>query len=120
MGLVNIKSTTPICRMGCIARIDKAEITETKNILLDIQNFPGNSGSPIITRPELSAIGGTKAFNKSTLIGIIHSYIPYQETLVNSQTEKIVEIRSENSGIAMANPVEFIREVVEMEYARII
>lgn len=118
MGLVNLNTNVPICRMGCIARMDEAEIKDTKNLLLDIQNFPGNSGSPIITRPEVTSLDGTKALSKCVLLGIIHSYIPYEETLVNSQTGRTVEIRSENSGIAKANPVEFIREVVEMEYKR--
>ena len=119
MGLVNTKSMAPICRSGCIARIDTDEIRETKNMLLDIQNFPGNSGSPIITHPEIVSIDGTKALSMCALIGIVHAYIPYQEKLINSQTGCTVEIRSENSGIAMANPAEYIKETVEIEMARI-
>lgn len=113
MGLVNINDNLPICRLGCIARISEAQIQESYNILADIQNFPGNSGSPIVTRPELVSIEGTKSLNKSVLVGIVHSYIPYSESLINSQTQQIVEIRSENSGIALVHPVEFIREVVD-------
>lgn len=108
----------PICRGGCIARADKQEILRTKNILLDIQIFPGNSGSPIITKAEVVSIGDTRPFGKVSLIGIIHSHIPYRETLVNSQTGETVEIRNENSGIAKANPVDYIREVVDMELRR--
>ncbi len=118
MGLVDIDSNMPICRCGCVARADKQEILRTKNILLDIQNFPGNSGSPIITKAEVVSIGDTRPFGKVSLIGIIHSYIPYRETLINSQTGETVEIRSENSGIAKANPVEYIKEVVDMELRR--
>ncbi|WP_346704680.1 serine protease [uncultured Agathobaculum sp.] len=113
MGLVNINSNTPICRMGCIARMSESQISETKNILVDIQNFPGNSGSPIVTRAEVLSIEGSKSLNRSVLLGIVHSYIPYQETLINSQTQQVVEIRSENSGIAKAHPVEFIRDLVD-------
>ena len=113
MGLVNINSNLPICRLGCIARISAAQILESYNILADIQNFPGNSGSPIVTRPEIVSIEGTKSLNKSVLVGIVHSYIPYRENLINSQTQQVVEIRSENSGIALIHPVEFIREVVD-------
>lgn len=118
MGLVDVESNMPICRGGYIARMESNEIKRTKSMLLDIQNFPGNSGSPIITKPEVVSIEGTKALTRSVLIGVVHSYIPYQETLINSQTGKIVEIRSENSGIAKANPVEFIREVIELELQR--
>lgn len=112
MGLVNVTSNTPICRMGCISRMSEAQIIEQQNMLVDIQNFPGNSGSPIITRPDLVSITGTKALARSVLVGIVHSYIPYQESLINNQTKKVVEIRSENSGIALVHPVEYIREIV--------
>lgn len=114
MGLVNTDSMTPICRLGCVARMDANQVSETHNILVDIQNFPGNSGSPIITRPEIVSIEGTKAVKKALLLGIIHSYIPYQEQLMNTQTKRIVEIRSENSGLANVHPVEYIREVLDL------
>lgn len=74
MGLVNVNSKVPICRLGCVARMSEAQIQETKNILVDIQNFPGNSGSPIVTRPEIISIEGTPAFGKACLLGIVHSY----------------------------------------------
>lgn len=113
MGLVNVNSNTPICRLGCVARLDREQIITNCNILADIQNFPGNSGSPVVLRPELIAIDGTKSLSRSVLIGIIHSYIPYRESLINSQTSEVVEIRSENSGIANLHPVEFIRDIID-------
>ena len=96
--------------------MSETQITEQHNILVDIQNFPGNSGSPIITRPETITITGTASLTKSVLVGIVHSYIPYKERLVNSQTNEIVEIRSENSGLANVHPVEYIREIIEKIY----
>ena len=114
MGLVNENSSLPICRLGCIARINEEQINDTKSFLADIQNFPGNSGSPIINRIEINTLEGTKNLNKTMLIGIVHSYIPYQETLLNTQTNRVVEIRSENSGIANVHPVEFIREIIDL------
>lgn len=118
MGLVNISSNLPICRMGCISRMSETQIKEQYNMLVDIQNFPGNSGSPIISRPELISINGTPSLDKSVLVGIIHSYIPYRESLINSQTKEIVEIRSENSGIALVHPVEYIREIIDKIYPK--
>ncbi|MCD8181484.1 MAG: serine protease [Firmicutes bacterium] len=115
MGLVNINSNSPICRTGCIARIDSNEIETTQKILLDIQNFPGNSGSPIIAKPELVGIEGTKSLHKAALVGIVSGYIPYKERRYDPDEKKIVEVNSENSGIAVANPVEFIREVMQAE-----
>lgn len=116
MGLVNVSSKSPICRMGCIARMSKEQIDESNNILMDIQNFPGNSGSPVVIKPELISIEGTQNLPRCVLIGIIHSYIPYRDVLISQQTGERVEIRTENSGIANMHPVELIREVVYMEY----
>lgn len=120
IGMVDIESNVPICRFGCIARADEREIRRTNNMLLDIQNFPGNSGSPVVTRPEMVSLEGTKALNKAMLVGIVHSYTTYTDELVSRQTGQTVEIRSENSGIAQCNPVEYIREVIELETERYI
>lgn len=116
MGLVNVNSKSPICRMGCIARMSKEQIAESNNILMDIQNFPGNSGSPVVLKPEVISIEGTKNLPRCVLIGIVHSYIPYRDVLYSRQTGEDVEIRTENSGIANMHPVELIREVINMEY----
>lgn len=119
LSLVVDHSKKPICRMGCIAQmLDKNSISDT-NILLDIQNFPGSSGSPVVTRPEIITFDANgDSCKQSLLIGILHSYIPYQVNMINSQTGKVEEIRSENSGLAYMHPVEFIREVVELEYQK--
>lgn len=113
MGLVNVDSGLPICRLGCIARCSRTQIEETGNILVDIQNFPGNSGSPIVLRPEIMSVGGTPHCPRCKLIGIVHSYISYKEKLINTQTKEIVEIRSENSGLAWVHPAEFILEIID-------
>ena len=115
MGIVDQYSITPICRKGCIARFKKKEIENNYNFILDIQNFPGNSGSPIITCPEIIAISSSNFITEIRLLGIVHSYIPYKETLINTQTNEIVEIRAENSGLALAHPVDYIKEVVLLD-----
>lgn len=113
MGLVVEGASRPICRMGCMARICPEQISETNNILIDIQNFPGNSGSPIISKPELVSIAGTKSLSRSLLVGIVHSYIPYNDTLMSRQSGEVVEVRRENSGLAYAHPVEYIRGIID-------
>ena len=118
LGLVNVGSLTPICRMGCVSRIDSSQIAETGNYLIDIQNFPGNSGSPIVSRPELISVGGTKSLSKSLLVGIVHSYIPYRVPLVDTQTGRTVEVREENSGLANVHPVECIQQIIDQVQPR--
>lgn len=115
LGLVNVQSNLPLCRMGCIARMSESQIEEEYIMLVDIQNFPGNSGSPIVLRPELVSIKGTKSLSRSVLVGIVNSYIPYTEALQSRQTGEVVEIRQENSGIANVFPVEYIRDIIDIE-----
>lgn len=112
LGLFNITKNDPICRCGYIAR------KEDNGYLLDIQNFPGNSGSPIISGPEALALKNTKPLKRSVLIGMVSSYYPYRKHLIDTQTHRVVEERDENSGLASACAVDHIREVIDMELAR--
>lgn len=105
----------PVCRMGCIARINSLEIKKNKIFLLNIQNISGHSGSPIISQPEAISVEGTKAFDKSVLIGIVFAYATYGEQVISPETKETVGILAENSGIAFAYPVEYIRDTVDME-----
>ena len=102
MGLVNSTEKMPICRMGCIARATKAQIIDRNSMLLDLQNFPGGSGSPIVSRPEFISITGTKSNQTSCLIGIVHSFLHFSDN-------------TENTGIALANPAEYIVEAIEKD-----
>lgn len=72
----------------------------------------------MVNRAEFFGIQGTKTLSRCVLVGIIHAYLSYRESLVNSQTQEIVEVRSENSGIALMHPVEYIREVIDMFYTK--
>ena len=116
-GLVGVDSKVPLCRMGCISKIK--EPCDVNGYLLDIQNFPGSSGSPVINRIEANHLKGTKAYNSTRLIGIMAKYIPYRDVLISRQTGKEMQIIQENSGIAVAYDVNLIKETVEIEFARI-
>lgn len=121
MNLVDVIKS-PICRLGCISRIQdafvKLDAKENSVFLVDAQTFPGNSGGPIISRPETLAIHGTKTNPRANLIGILSAYIPYQDTLISQQTRQPVMIREENSGLTIVHPVDRIKEVVELEFKR--
>ena len=110
----------PICRLGCISRVTDAFILKKSNpvFLVDAQTFPGNSGGPIVSRPELISFNGTPKITGSNLIGILSGYIPYREALYSRQTEQVRMIQEENSGLTVVHPVDRIKEVVELEWQR--
>lgn len=106
----------PVCRMGCISQISNLYSKEPINtsFLVDAQTFPGNSGGPVVSRPEQLSITGTPSNSSANLIGILSAYIPYNEPLVSKQTGNIVEIRQENSGLTVVFPVDRIIETVNI------
>ena len=120
MNLVHNLIRTPICRLGCISRVADAfgDPANAIQFLVDAQTFPGNSGGPVVSRPEHISIDGTPHNTNANLIGILSAYIPYQETLFSRQTGRNRMIQEENSGLTIVHPVDRIKEVVELEWQR--
>ena len=121
LNLGNTSQKNPICRLGCISRISNLYIPGNPevNLLVDAQSFPGNSGGPVIIRPESLSVIGSKPQQQTALIGILHSYIPYKDALISNQSGQIYSIMQENSGLTLVHPVDYILEVVELERNRI-
>ena len=115
MGIVNVKHSYPICRMGCISSISSAyDGLNPIDFIVDAQSFPGNSGGPIVIKSQQQ----TDA-TKVKLIGVLCAYIPYQEVLISQQTQKARSTMEENSGLTIVHPVDRILDVVRLESARI-
>jgi S1-C subfamily serine protease len=113
MGLVGGDRNFVIVRQGTIARIRDTLAGGTKECLVDVSVFPGNSGGPVVTRPEFAAIQGTKPQYASYLLGIVKSYIPYRDVAISAQTKRPRIIFEENSGLTAVIPVEFIKDAVQ-------
>lgn len=68
------KKNYAICRSGTVARLDR-ESLKNYVIYLDAPVFPGNSGGPVFCKPQMGSIEGTKAINRSFLLGIATHYL---------------------------------------------
>lgn len=113
MGLSGEVRNYVIVRQGAVARISELLEGASKTFLVDAFVFPGNSGGPVVLKPEITSIQGTKANGKAALIGIVLSYEPYVDTAISQQT-KHARIRfEENSGLASVLPVNAINELVK-------
>lgn len=112
--------SAPICRIGCISRIKEAYVEKENEpqFLVDAQVFPGNSGGPIVCPPESIWLTNIPHSIDARLIGILSGYIRYKDALISQQTKEPVMIREENSGLTIVHPVDRIKEVVELEWAR--
>lgn len=116
MGIVGAERNLVIVRQGCIARLSDFTAGSTKSFLIDAPVYPGNSGGPVVTKPEITAIHGTKSQNASYLIGMITSYLPYEDVAVSVQTGRPRVTFSENSGLAHVISVDMIRETIQAYY----
>lgn len=118
-GLVDGISKAPVCRLGCISRIEHIyHNNNAKFFIIDATTYPGNSGGPVINRPEIISITNTPRNDSVNLIGIVSAYIPYREQLMSTQTQRIRMVNEENSGLTVVYPVDYIAEVVEIERTR--
>ena len=113
LGLVGGQRNFVIVREGGIARIRDTLAGTSKEFLVDAFVFPGNSGGPVVTKPELTHIKGTKSQNRAYLIGMVRSYVPYQDIAISQQTGRPRVTFEENSGLASVIPIDFVQETVQ-------
>ncbi len=113
LGLVGGERNFVIVRQGVIARIRDALGGSSKEFLADTFIFPGNSGGPVVTKPEPTAIEGTQALTAAYLIGVVKGYITYHDVAMSVQTGRPRVTFEENSGLAAIIPIDFVREVVQ-------
>jgi hypothetical protein len=112
MGLVGEERNTVIVRGGTIARIRETLAKPTYRFLVDTTVFPGNSGGPVVSKPEVIAIEGTRAEARANLVGIVSAYVPYIDVAVSQQTGNPRVTFEENSGLAVVFSVDCIRQTV--------
>jgi hypothetical protein len=113
LSLVGGERNFVIVRQGSIARIGDLLAGFSKSFLVDTFIFPGNSGGPVVLRPELTSITGTKSQNNALLIGLVSSFQTYQDTAVSQQTGRPRVVFEENAGLANVLPVDQINMAIE-------
>jgi S1-C subfamily serine protease len=103
-----------IARRGSIARISDALNLSAKTFLIDAFVFPGNSGGPVVSAINVIALAGTKAQSSTYLIGMVKSYVPYDDVAFSRQTGRPRLVSEENSGLAEVIPVDYINETIAL------
>lgn len=113
MGLIGGERNTVIVRSGSIARIRDALAGANQEYLVDAFIFPGNSGGPIVSKPEALSIKGTKPQEAAYLIGITRSYVSYRDVAVSMQSKRQRVVFEENSGLAAVHPIDFAQDIIK-------
>jgi S1-C subfamily serine protease len=112
MNLAGVQRNYVIAREGIIARISEMLDDRQTTFLLDSFVFPGNSGSPVIIKPETTAITGTTSNRTAYVIGVVRGYWPYKDIAVSQQTHRPRIIFEENSGLAEVIPMDRVNETI--------
>lgn len=102
MGLRSVNHAMPIARRGMVGRADPAMI------LADLFVFPGNSGGPVLYVPAFKTggvfFGDHRLVGQEMLVGVVSSFIPYQDVAISAQTNRPRVVFEENSGLANLVP----------------
>jgi S1-C subfamily serine protease len=101
-----------IVRQGIISRVDE-EVLEEGFYYIDASAYPGNSGGPVIVKPEMVAIQGTQSNLSAGLIGVISSGETYSDVAISQQTGEAKVIFTEQTGLVRVVPVEFVYEIID-------
>ena len=112
MGLVGDWRNAVIIKSGIIARVEDMLLSRSDAFLIDALVFPGNSGGPVVLRPEAIAISGTPSQNRAYLIGMVIAYQPYIDVAVSQQTQRPRVTFEENSGLASVLPTDYIAAAI--------
>ena len=67
----------------------------------------------------MMGLGSMKPYNRSSLLGLVSSYVPYQEVARSDQTGRPLMIFEENSGLTSVVPASLIRETVLLAKKRL-
>jgi len=112
MGLVQNSHSAVIVREGIIARIEDLLNYGAESFMIDSFVFPGNSGGPVLLKPEVVSIKGTQYHPDPYLIGVVDAYLPYREPAVSLQTQETRVVFEENSGLANILPIDYVNDAI--------
>ncbi len=118
MGIVNAERQYVIARSGIVARIRDLYDKRSQEFIIDAFVFPGNSGGPVLSKPEAIGLKGTNIPKSPKLIGIVKGYLPYKDVAISQQTKRPRVIFEENTGLTAVVPVNYIEEAIEQDKKR--
>ena len=112
MDMAGIQKNYVIIRQGVIARISELLDHASESFLIDSFVFPGNSGGPVVLKPEVVSITGTKTNGSAYLVGLVVESLNYVDTATSNQTGKPRISFEENAGLANVLPADYIEEAI--------
>ena len=91
----------PVVRQSVLAQVQPYLRGNSQTFLIDGSVFGGNSGGPVVTKPQEISIEGTHKFTMNALIGMVSGY------RLNPNT-------GENADLGIVVPLDTINDTIEM------
>ncbi|UGX96442.1 serine protease [Bradyrhizobium barranii subsp. barranii] len=112
MNLAGQQRNYVIVRQGVIARNSEMLDNASTTFMVDAFVFPGNSGGPVVLKPEIVSIEGTSGHDRAALIGIVTQSRNYVDTAISPQTGRPRISFEENAGLAEVLPLDYVNEAI--------
>lgn len=106
------KQDYPIVRHGVLAQVRGWFSGNHNTFLLDGSGFPGNSGGPVVTKPQIMDVHESLVVNSSLLIGMV-SERTFSEALRDSK-ETVIE----TADLVVVTPMDAIDETIELAMSK--
>jgi S1-C subfamily serine protease len=100
-----------IIRHGIIARVDD-ELLKKNFYYIDASAYPGNSGGPVIIKPEICSIEGTAHNSLAGLVGVVSGGETYSDIAISQQTGEVKAISTEQMGLVRVVPIELVFDII--------
>ena len=115
LGMSGVERNYVIARSGMIARFDAEILAAGRTFLIDASVFPGNSGGPVIVKPNSDTLAGRRPIEQAYLVGMVRSYLPYEEVAYSLQSDPPTPrmVFTENSGLAEVIPIDCVKEAAD-------
>lgn len=114
----NVINKSVIVRKGSIARIRDVYNGKSDNYLIDALIFPGNSGAPVFSVPYFGSVKGP-SINATRLLGVVKDYLLHEETAISTRSREERLLYTENSGLAIVHPMDYVEEVINIHKKRL-
>lgn len=92
----------PVVRHGVLAQIQPYLRGKAQTFLVDGSVFPGNSGGPVVTKPQAISITGTVQHIQNSLIGMVSGCRPNPANRESADLGVIVPLDAINETIEIA------------------
>jgi Trypsin-like peptidase domain len=119
LGMVGDQRSFATVRGGPIARVRDALQGLGGSFLVDACTYPGNSGGPVVLKPELVSVHGTAPQVHAQVIGISSESISYRDVAISRQTQRERIVFEDNTGLTKAHLMDLVDEAVRQHLASV-